>query len=247
MIFYILVGAGGLGVFLGVVGDKLVESRSKETEEIFQESRRNLLDLLNEEESKINTLEEEKSWNAFKGFLTKTLIHVAVCIGLAIFLGQIEGWSIITSIYFWSVTSTSVGYGDITPREPMTQLFCVFYIPLSIAVTSKWLMGVAELYMNAQALKLEKEFMSRPLTTRDLTKMDTNFDGVVDFGEFLSHMLIAMKNVDKKVVDDIRMLFDKLDKDGNGCLSHNDLKRFEDLKTENMLRRSEQSMGEILV
>ena len=251
MIFYILIGFAGLGIFLGVLGDKLVDSRTKETDDLMHKSRRNLMSLLTVEESQIQKLQDDInvgfiSWNEFKTLFQKILPYYVLTIGGAIFLGYMEGWTTITAIYFWSVTSTSVGYGDITPHRPSMQLFCVFYIPLAIAVTSKSLMGAAELYMNARARELEREFMSRPLTSKDLSKMDKDSDGGVDFGEFLSHMLVAMKKVDKSVVEDIQMLFNNLDKDGNGRLTCDDLKRFEDLKSTRMLQLRSQSMEEVI-
>lgn len=251
MIFYILIGFAGLGIFLGVLGDKLVESRTIETDDLMTQSRRNLMSLLTEEESKIEKFQNDISvgfisLNEVKMLFQKMIPFYVITIGGAIFIGYMEGWSIITSIYFWSVTSTSVGYGDITPYRPSMQLFCVFYIPLAIAVTSKSLMGAAELYMNARTREMEKEFMSRPLTTRDLSRMDKDSDGGVDFGEFLSYMLLAMKKVDKKVVDDIQKLFDNLDKDGNGLLNDSDLKRFEELKSSRMSQLNSQSSTEVV-
>ncbi|CAN8070546.1 unnamed protein product [Agarophyton chilense] len=51
-------------------------------------------------------------------------------------LHWIEGWTLYDSAYFCVVTTTTVGYGDITPKKGAAKLFVVYYSLVSIAIVS---------------------------------------------------------------------------------------------------------------
>lgn len=58
-------------------------------------------------------------------------ILIAAVFG-ALLLGTIvfsltEGWSIIDSFYFVTMTATTVGYGDFTPTTPVSKILTIFY------------------------------------------------------------------------------------------------------------------------
>ena len=46
----------------------------------------------------------------------------------------LEGWPLIDSLYFITVTATTVGYGDFYPHSAMSKLFTTFYSVVGIAV-----------------------------------------------------------------------------------------------------------------
>jgi len=65
-------------------------------------------------------------WRNIKFFFTKTRIgqhlslflpHSLIVIVLAAVVGRIEGWDVITSVYFAVVSITTVGYGDLYPTK----------------------------------------------------------------------------------------------------------------------------------
>ncbi len=51
-----------------------------------------------------------------------------------VFVHAVEGWSWLDSLYFSIVSVTTVGYGDLAPREDATKLFLVLYLPVGIGV-----------------------------------------------------------------------------------------------------------------
>lgn len=63
-------------------------------------------------------------------------------IGGAIILTFLEGWPFIDSFYFCIVTTTTVGYGDITPTRTISKLFVVFYVVISLGIMSAILANV---------------------------------------------------------------------------------------------------------
>ena len=44
---------------------------------------------------------------------------------LGVIVGLLEGWGIWQGIYFAYVTGLTIGYGDLAPRLPLTQLLAV--------------------------------------------------------------------------------------------------------------------------
>jgi hypothetical protein len=44
---------------------------------------------------------------------------------MGLIVGVIEGWGVWQGIYFAYITGLSIGYGDLTPRQPLTQLLAV--------------------------------------------------------------------------------------------------------------------------
>ena len=50
----------------------------------------------------------------------------------AVMYDQLEGWEMLDSFYFMTVTVTTVGYGDLCPESPEGKIFTVFYALLGL-------------------------------------------------------------------------------------------------------------------
>ena len=77
--------------------------------------------------------------------------------------------------------------------------------------------------MEGRAARFRQEMGTRELTQQDLDIMDADGDGVVTRAEFLEFMLVAMNKIDEDLVQELRRNFDRLDADGTGQLSRQDL------------------------
>jgi voltage-gated potassium channel len=60
-----------------------------------------------------------------------------------IFYWRVEGWSLLDSFYFSSITLTTVGYGDLAPSTASGKLFTVFYIFAGIGIIVGFVDAVA--------------------------------------------------------------------------------------------------------
>ena len=56
-------------------------------------------------------------------------------VGLGAIIGMIENWGIWQGIYFAFITGLTIGYGDLAPRQPLTQVLAIMIGFSSIALT----------------------------------------------------------------------------------------------------------------
>ena len=68
-----------------------------------------------------------------------------------IFYWRFEDWTIIEALYFSIVTLTTVGYGDLSPTTPGTQIFTIVYILTGFGVLVALLTSVAQQYIRQKA------------------------------------------------------------------------------------------------
>lgn len=149
--------------------------------------------------------------------------EIALVIVLAFVLGMREGWSIISTLYFCIMSASTTGFGDFVPKTQVDKLYCVFFLPLSVAVLGEVLGRIATVYLQRQTRQKEAEFLQRTITLCDLRRMDANNDDNVDMEEFLTFMLVALQKVDPQDLEDLKTTFHALDANGNGYLDRNDL------------------------
>jgi voltage-gated potassium channel len=63
------------------------------------------------------------------------LLLVVAMLGTAtIVYSHLEGWSLIDSLYFSTVTMTTIGYGDLTPTTNTSKLFTILFVLSGVAV-----------------------------------------------------------------------------------------------------------------
>jgi hypothetical protein len=110
-----------------------------------------------------------------------------------------------------------------TPTTQLDKLYCIFFLPLAVAVFGEVLGRIANLYIRRKTRTAQKEYLRRTITACDLRNMDSNHDGSVDLGEFLCFMLLALQKVDEESIHDLRRIFNKLDTNHNGRIDKDDL------------------------
>jgi voltage-gated potassium channel len=73
---------------------------------------------------------------------------------------QLEGWSYVDSLYFTSMTVTTVGYGDFVPSSDISKLFTVFFSFAGISIALVILVTIGGEYY-----KKERRMISYRLKT----------------------------------------------------------------------------------
>ena len=70
---------------------------------------------------------------------------------VTIFYWHFEYWTIIESLYFCIITLATVGYGDLSPTTPGTQIFTILYVLAGFGVLAALLTSMAQQYMSHKA------------------------------------------------------------------------------------------------
>ena len=228
--FFALYGIGILGIFLGVVGEKLVEVHNDILHGQRKQNTKIITNMLAPRHNVAQDLKDAKTQRLPKSafhLMWKLFLLEAPIVLIVLFfffmIGYFEKWSVIKTVYFSIISSTTVGYGDVTPNLQSMRCFCVIFLPLAVAVFCEVLGRIAGAYLEYRIDKREQAFLSRKLTAKDLEAMDVNKDGRVSWGEFLVFMLKAMDKVEEEELRELRQVFDRLDKGNDNALDKTDL------------------------
>ncbi len=127
--------------------------------------------------------------------------------------------------YFVITTSTTCGFGDMAPVSQLGRLATAIFIPLAVGFMGNWMAFIARWIIERRRQKNFRRHMeSRDINLSDLEAMAEDGDGsTVTKAEFLEFMLIAMRKVDRDLMDELDAHFRRLDVDGSGVLSRDDL------------------------
>lgn len=71
-------------------------------------------------------------------------------------VGSIEGWNMMESIYFASVSMSTVGYGDYYPEKLASSWFCILWLPFSVGFLSLYLGSVANWYIDVSERNVKR-------------------------------------------------------------------------------------------
>lgn len=73
-------------------------------------------------------------------------------------LGQMEGWPILDCLYYTTVTITTVGFGDYSPKSNGGRVFAIFYLPFSVIAVAHGIGAVIE-EINRRAVMKKARFL----------------------------------------------------------------------------------------
>jgi hypothetical protein len=241
-VFFAVYGIIIIGIFLGVAGDYAVGRLQNRYEQIEGAARNKYLKTIDAKAAGDEAVEVEyeddydtkdpiyKCLNRFDPFLAdlfviakdqQFLMYTIFILGIPI--GWKEGWSIFEGFYWLTITGTTIGFGDLTPQSEFSKIYCIVYIPVTVFLVGYFLGNVADLYVEKRNDGAEEKFLNKALTESSLETMDTDNDNKVTKIEFLTYMLKTLGKVDQSELDYILSIFEKLDKDGSGTLTKEDI------------------------
>ena len=92
------------------------------------------------------------------GAARPVLIYVGVMlVSCSLVYHWLEGWSLLDSFYFVSITFTTIGYGDFSPTQPLTKLLTIFLAFNGVAV----LLMLLDEIQRIRRLQLEEDLINR--------------------------------------------------------------------------------------
>ena len=163
------------------------------------------------------------------GFAAAT-IALIICVG-ASWVMWMEGWGVLDSVYWAVATCGSVGYGDLTPSEPLTRAVLAPFVMVGVGGFAVNLARFGQVCMEIEADKAVDAFIARGVTEPMIAEMcaDGHSGGHaggegVDRTAFLTYMLVQIGQVQKDDVAKLLRLFDALDADGSGRIDAGDIR-----------------------
>ena len=149
------------------------------------------------------------------------IIVVCVVASGSIAMRYLEDISFVDGCYWAIVTSTTVGYGDVTPQTANGKIFASFYAFLTIGVMA-WAVSTIASAAVDDKVEGDQAMQSFKLTPEWLAEQGGE-KGYVNEHDFLKAMLVAMGKADKTDLEEIDRKFEELDVNGDRTLDAQDL------------------------
>jgi potassium channel subfamily K, other eukaryote len=243
--FFALSGVAFLGMVLGLVGNNIINAQQKAVVHTSDLARFQVLTLfssrhesdppfaLNLEGAPETTmltnpnLSTSRPWSFSRSF--SLLYDLTAAVVFALFFvvmvandpGISTNWG--DALYYAIITACTVGYGDYSPTSQLGRGLAIVFIPLSVGAMGHFLSIVANWIIEGRQKWSAFRIEPYDLTLNDLEAMDDDGDGNVTRADFLEFMLVAMNKADQSLIDELKDHFNRLDQNGSGSLSREDL------------------------
>lgn len=154
------------------------------------------------------------------GFSLAFLFAVLLC-GFLVFR-VLEGLSTLDSIYATVISATTVGFGDLRPTHPNTKISMTVWLVISTISVAKVLADFTDATVKVKQRGVTRRLLTAQMDHHSWQMFDKDKDGAVEWGEFLSAMLISCGKIDKDELEAFRLRFNELDKDDSGRLERSE-------------------------
>ncbi|KNC74462.1 hypothetical protein SARC_12992 [Sphaeroforma arctica JP610] len=194
-----------------------------------------IMDLVHDLKVELNQLRKEtEPLPTLRSVVVSVAITVIIMASLilvgAVFYSIELGLMYLDSVYLAVITLTTVGYGDLSVDTEKARLFSVFYILFGVNIFLGRLSMITQTVNKYVEYRRIQKLIDRGVTADLIYDMDTTGDGEIDLLEFSLGFLIRMGKINERDVTRLRVLFKKLDKDGDGKLGYTDFTNDEEKK-----------------
>lgn len=169
--------------------------------------------------------------------LVKSLIKpLLVIVSSGSFIGRLEGWSWIDSIYFSFVTATTIGFGDYSPQTRAGRVLAIAMIPVLLAAAGDLFatIGLFVIRNRTHTLFQTQSERAEWLTESRVAEMDLDCDGKVSSAEYVVYMLLELERVDENELSELLDQFKRFDVTRSGYIEEGDLKAMQELRVAKM-------------
>jgi len=177
-----------------------------------------------------------KLWASLWLFLSPVLLGT-------VFFKFNEDWTWLDAFYWSVVTTTTVGYGDMSLSKESSRAFSFFFILLGFAFVGAAIGNVSAIQMERELEAKKRKVLGKSLSQDMLSEFDKDGKGV-DRCEFVCGMLVQLGKVSEEDLLPLLQKFDELDADGSGVLTREDLSMIRKQKREERQRKRKRDMLE---
>eukprot|EP00930_Biecheleria_cincta_P003273 TRINITY_DN104197_c0_g1_i1.p1 TRINITY_DN104197_c0_g1~~TRINITY_DN104197_c0_g1_i1.p1 ORF type:complete len:583 (-),score=105.57 TRINITY_DN104197_c0_g1_i1:80-1828(-) len=239
--FYVLFGVACVSCALGLVIDVLNEAAKEKMHELtLMES----LAVAEGRETQFNLGREIGKLHK-QIFKQSVLVILTACVGACCFveMEKDQDWSFVDGLYFACVTMTTVGYGDLEVKSEAGKMFTSIYILIAFSVIAAAMSELASLPSEVRRLANLDKVLGQFGESLDEDELEALCDGeeiqqlrngqqieagklkpAVSRAEFALWQLLKQGKLDlQKDVAPCLHAFDKLDYDGSGVVTREDI------------------------
>jgi len=170
-IFFALYGIIILGIFLGILGDMLVERQEIKKEEVMKLASDAYLDTMLDKRPK--AIDDELAKDSEHSFMydvykiaREQRVNIMVLFILAIPVIVLEKWGFVKGFYWIIITGSTIGLGDEHPTHEWSKLLCIVYLPLSVAFAGAFLGNIGKIHRSIRrdhAVVIVFDFVHSPM------------------------------------------------------------------------------------
>mmetsp|Transcript_24175 Transcript_24175/g.35151 ORF Transcript_24175/g.35151 Transcript_24175/m.35151 type:complete len:365 (-) Transcript_24175:386-1480(-) len=206
---YILIGIGAIAGMLGILADDAFTDMGEEMEDV---------------DTSVGNYSWvwRILWSLCKAF---AIMYVGALITIYLDKGEID---FMDAWYFGVVTCTTVGYGDISPKDnPPAMLFGMFYMVVGTIFVAGSVGTVLSVIVERKQAEARERVLKKGITSiEELIDIDDDGDGVITLAEFVVWKVEKMGLVSPDELNRISNEFDQyadLDPDGEKKIHAHDL------------------------
>ena len=218
-----------LGTALGIIAAELIEANDKAMAAAKSVALGGVGAAEAEQSQSTRSAGNLISW--YKKTFSEDFRFLAPCFGtLAIVLvvGQVfiacdQSVTFVESLYFAVITSTTIGYGDISPGTQAGKLFGSLYALFGVTAVGNVLSNIASYFVEKKQREAMEKVLRKKVTRADFEAFDVDGDGRIEKTEFALRKLMLMGLIKLDDVEKVEKEFNLMDEDGSGEITFEDL------------------------
>ncbi len=140
-----------------------------------------------------------------KIYYAATLVLLLLLIG-TIFYNIVEGWDIIDSFYFSTITLTTIGYGDISPITAGGKIFTSLYALFGIGIMLYILSSVIGVFIFKQERYFDKIFFPMKKIKKQEKKLKKQVKEIKKQEKKLEHEERKIEKHEKDIESEVKKL-----------------------------------------